>query len=766
MDILKDFLRSFRVNKQTYSINMLSLIPGLVCCLLILVWIMHEVSTDRFFSEIDRIVTVNGYHEGNEPFGGAPPAVAPVLKQEMPEVVASSRFCYAYSSVKSEERQYDFSSVYADPDLFRVLSLQFMDGQPFSGNETDKCVLFESVAKALFGNASPIGKFLEFGGEKLSVSGVIKDLPKNTTVHLEGLILPINRMGEENLSAWYNNSFRTYVLLSDAGKFPAFKEKIKDRAMQVRPENKLYLTSFSLKDRYLYQWGNIDYILLMGTIVFFILIIACINFVNLVTAGFLRNSFQTGVRKIVGATRKRLICSNFANTLFLVLLSFILAFIISIVVLPWFNLFIGSNFVIGDLLTPSVFGLGIGIIVVTTLIAGTYPAFFISSFNPLKVLRGHQGTGNRKSWFRNSLVVIQFTIAITLIICTLMVSKQIRMYHHLNIGYDRQEVMYVLLNDELKKNVVAFKSELLQEPAVKAVTISQTRPTGINWNGPGWNWEGRDPAVVPLVWFTYVDEDWAKVLGVKFKEGGFFTQDNRGIVINMKMAEIMGGTSWVDRYIDRGDENMKITGLLDNFQYNNFKMPSTPLVIRRIDDKTIGLANCVMLKVERKDLAGIYDFVREKAKELGGKPSVVGFLDDDVENLLYAEKQTSRMVSFFSGLAVLISCLGLFGLATFVTEQRRKEIGIRRVNGAKVGEIVWLLNVSFIKPVCVGFLIACPLGYYFMSRWLEGYLQRTELTLWIFIIAGIIATAIALVTIAWRSISAAVENPVKSLRSE
>lgn len=765
MNILKTFVRNFSANRQTCIINMLSLIPGLACCLLILLWVVFEVQTDRNFPKIDRIVTVNGYHEGLVPFAGAPPAVGPTLKQELPEVEAAARMAYAYDKIQYNTDKYNFISYNVDADIFGIFDFTFQEGIPFTDEEYDKCVISEKIAKAIFGKESALGKFLQFEDEKFVVCGVTRDLPKNTTVSVH-VFLPIRRQGE-SLNFWYNNSFYTYVLLKDASQITGFPDKIKDRAMKAAPGNKLYLTSFPLKDRYLIQYGNLKNVRLMGMIALFVLVIACINFVNLATAGFTRTSFQTGIRKVIGATRRSLLLTNFANTFLLVGLSFFIAVLLALALLPAFNLMIGRHFVSSDFLSPAIVWISVAIIGITTLLAGLYPSVYVSSFNPVKVLKGPHAVGGKGTWFRNFLVIAQFTIAITLIICTVVISKQIRMFQQMDLGYNHEEVVYVNLRNELVKKARVLKEELQEEPAVMAACIAQNVPAQINWNGTGWGWEGKDPAFVPLITFAFVDEDWAKVLGIRFKEGNFFTKDGEGVVINQKLAEMMGGTSWVDRYINRG-ENIKIVGVLDNFMYNNFKQESAPLVIFPLKDTDISrVGGCIMVRAKGENLTAIYDLVQKKARKLnGGEPAEVYFLDENVENMLYAEKQTTRMVSFFSVLAIVISCLGLFGLATFMMEQKRKEIGIRRVNGARIGEIVWLLNVNFLRPVVVSFLIACPLAYYLMSGWLESYLQRTELSWWIFVLAGCLTAMIAVVTLLWRSLRAATENPVNSLKSE
>ena len=767
MNLLKNFSRSFLANRQSYLINMLSLIPGLACCLLILVWLVFELGTDRCFPKIDRIVTVRGYHENSKPFGGAPPAVAPVVRAEMPEVESAARIVHAFWTVKYGKEEQNLLSRYTDASVFSIFDLKFAEGVPFTDDEVDKCVISQKVAGRLFGGASPVGKILEFDGGNYTVCGVTEDLPDNNTLGTQ-IFLPI-ASSVLNLDFWYNSGFQTYILLNDISQYDEFSRKIKDRAMQAAPQHKLYLKAGLLKERYLVEWGRMKFVRIVGAIALFILLIACINFINLATASFAKSSFQTGIRKVIGATRKGLVIHHLLNTFLLVVLSFGIALLLATGFLPWFNILMERSFTEVDFFAPVILEISAGVILMTTLLAGIYPALFVASFKPAKVLKGGQasGGGRGRSWFRDTLVVVQFTIAITLIVCTTLIFKQIRMFQQMNLGYDKEEVMYIEIKGELKKNAVALKAELEKEPSVVAVALAGHIPTQMYANGVGWSWEGMEPGQDPLVTFSYMDEDWGKVLDVHFKEGQFFSKDGEGVVINDKLADMMGGTTWVDRYIkQRG--NMKIVGVLDNFFFNDFRVGIGPLVILPMNPGyTEQLGGWLMVRAEGKKLSRIYDVLGAKAKDLnGGMPATIRFLNDDVEGMLYTEKQSTQMVSFFSVLAIVISCLGLFGLATFMMEQKRKEIGIRRVNGAKVSEIIWLLNVNFVKPVGVAFLLACPVSYYIMTLWLENYMQRTPINWWVFVLAGIITLTVAVVTLIWRSVKAATENPVNSLKSE
>ncbi len=325
--------------------------------------------------------------------------------------------------------------------------------------------------------------------------------------------------------------------------------------------------------------------------------------------------------------------------------------------------------------------------------------------------------------------------------------------------------MYVSLRSQSQRDkAFVLRDELLKETGVQAACVSTSVPAFIGWNGVGFGWEGKDPSLNPLISMLYADENFQKTYDIRLKAGTFYTEAEEGVLVNEKLAGMIGGDV-VGRYIERDGDKQEIIGVVKDFQFNDYKDVQEPLVIFPVSSKKpwVGVLS---VRMAGEKLGGTYELVRGRAKEIFGEEPVARFLDRDVEYWVTSERQFAQMVSFFSVLAVVISCLGLFGLATFMTDQKRKEIGIRRVNGAKVSEILWLLNTNFLRPIAVGFLIACPLAYYFMSRWLESYLQRTEMSWWIFLSAGALTVFVALTTLLWRSVRAAMENPVQSLRNE
>ncbi|MGL4292253.1 MAG: FtsX-like permease family protein, partial [Bacteroidales bacterium] len=576
------------------------------------------------------------------------------------------------------------------------------------------------------------------------------------------IVVPVMRQGE-GLNHWYNNSYRTYFLMDSTPDLMRFNEKIKNRVMDVRPEYDLYLMADLLVNRNLYVYDNIHRMRLMGLIALAVLLIACINFINLATAGFTKNSFQTGLRKILGASRGELIGQFLLNTFLITFFSFIMAIGLALLIFPVFNAMLGKSLVMSDLFAPSQLWMGMAVVIVTTLTAGIYPAWYLSSFKPLSLLKGNISKGSRNVLLREFLVAIQFCVSIVLIISTLVISKQIRMFKSMDLGYEWQEVMYLSLRNEHQMSKAALlKTELLKEPEVTAVSVSVSAPTNINWNGVGWKYNESDESLKTLITFNYADEDWASVYDLKFREGTYFSDSAKGVVINQKLLELMDTPTAMDKFIRYDGDELKIVGVLDQFKFNSFKSEAEPCVILPYEENIP--ANLINIRIQTENPQQTYEQIEKRAREIMGEKPVLRFLSHNLNFKLAEERRSLAMVNYFSVLAVLISCLGLFGLATFMIQQKRKEIGIRRVNGARIGEIIWLLNMSFIKPVFIGFLIACPIAWLLMRSWLSSYAEKTSLDLWIFIIAGLLTFIIAILTLVWRTWLAANENPVNCLK--
>lgn len=764
MNVFRQFYRKFTHNKLSFLINILSLVPGLLCSLLIFSWVQFQINFDGFHSNIDRITAVRTYWnvDGEQRYSfGAPYAVGPALKRDFPEVQQFARFSRYWQEITAGDQKFQFLLSPADPGIFQILDINLAEGTAFKEGEKNKCVISERCAKVLFGEKSAIGGFVTIMKEEFVVSGVLKeDWPRNSSIQPFSVLIPWDQK-RLNIQNEWGGSVQTLVLLNKAGDLPLFQEKIRDHYKELQAEES-YLDTYKLKDFHMVIEGNQSRVYLLSFLALFLLIVACINFINLATASFTAASLQTCIHKIMGITRLKLMYKYMANVFLLVLSAFTLAAILAVVCLPFFASLIGQTIRLDDYYNWQAVGLCVGIIGFTTLLSGLYPAVFLSSFQPIRVLKSKNLSGTKSNMFRNTLVSVQFIISIVLIISILTVSRQLDMYNNLNLGYEREELIYVDLRGTSQGTAFVLKQELLKEPSVVAASACQDLPVDIGYNT---RYEKEGQAL--RAYFTHTDNDWLKVMGIKMQEGSFFTDETPGVVINDEAKKIMGWNLSTDENFARSDSGyLKITGVMDKFLFNNFKEKQPLLIIYPLKGNVFNLEpSYLLVRASGRTLTAMYDLVRHKVKEVD-RGGTVGFLDDLTQQFLLEEQQMMKIISIFSGLAVVISCLGLLGMAIYITERKRKEIGIRRVNGAKVSEIVLLLNANLIRPVAIAFLVACPLAYYIMSRWLEHYLHRVNIGWEIFALAGFITICIVILTLTWRSWKAANENPVNCLRDE
>lgn len=768
MNVFRQFYRKFTHNKLSFLINILSLVPGLLCSLLIFSWVQFQINFDGFHTNIDRIIAVRmcWNYEGEQRYTvGTVHAVGPALKRDFPEVQQFARYNTYYREISAGDQKFQHPVTSADPGIFKILDINLVEGTVYEEGEENKCIISERWAKVLFGDKSPIGESVTIEGEELVVSGVLKeDWPRNSSIHFSVLIPKTAK--RDGIQNEWGGSNQTLVLLDKAENFPLFREKIRDHYKELQQEE-YQLDAYKLKDLHLVIEGNQSRVYLLSFLALFLLIVACINFVNLATASFTATSLQTCIHKIMGITRLKLMYKYIVNVFLLVLSAFILAAVLAVVCLPFFASLIGQTVRLDDYYNWQFVGLCAGMIGFTTLLSGLYPAVFLSSFQPIRVLKNKTLVGTKSNMFRNSLVSVQFIISIVLIISILIVSRQLNMYNNLNLGYEREEIIYVDLHGTDRGTASVLKQELLKEPAVVAASACQNLPVNISYNGGGWEWEGKTEEGYVQFYFTHADNDWLKVMGTKMQEGSFFTDETPGVVINDEAKKKIGWNSCTDKYLGRGGDNSyRIRGVTDKFLFNNFKVEQPPLVIFPLKGNAFGLEpSYLLVRASGRTLTAMYDLVQHKVKEVD-RGGTVGFLNDLTQRYLLEEQQMMKIISIFSGLAIVISCLGLFGMAIYVIERRRKEVGIRRVNGAKVSEIVLLLNASLLRPVAIAFLLACPLAYYIMNRWLEHYLYRVNIGWEIFVLAGFMTVCVVILTLSWRSWKAANENPVKCLRDE
>lgn len=774
------FLRYLRSSKHNGIMNMLSLVPGLTCCLLILMWLVPEVQTDHCFPKLDRIVMVCGQHTGQAPFVGAPPALAPHAKQECPEVELATRITYAGNTVSLESNStVPMVSFFSDADVFGIFDLKLINGHFYTDNENDKCNISKSAAMQLFGSVNVVDSLIITDNGRYYVCGVFEDLPHNTTVmanmvfnaadlYTSGLrvLLPMSSSEYKTYNdVWYNNSFMTYVLLRKAEQIDSFGKKIHGRAGDNIKD--FYLSVFPLKDKYLHSEGTLQRIILMLIIALVVLFIACINFINMATASFSTTAIKTGIHKILGASRQMLICRYLFNTFLLVLLSLILSISLSWLVLPLFCQIIDNVVLFSALLNPTVILLMVSIVFVTTFLAGLYPAIFLSSFQPISVLKG-RGVIVGEQKLRYVLVGLQFGASLILVVCCLVIVLQIHRFNNLDLGYDYEKIVNIDTKNKTqysKKDVLI--NELLQDSHISAVSRSLSSPASCPWNGVGFDWDGRDPNFEPLVYFNYCDENFLSVYNMKLAEGRFFTKGSDEVVINQEFAHLIGDSAILGRRLVVDNMQRTIVGVLGDCRLMNYNQANRPYILCQYPDWLVYPVDILSVRGTSDCSASqLYNIVYAKSKEIFGEEPSICFVDSQLQRYVHNECQLAKMMTFFSILAIFISCVGLFGVATFMIERCRKEIGVRRVNGASVSEIIKMLLIWFVNPIMVGYIIACPIAYFLMKHWLMSYPDRIHLSWWIFVVSGIFMCIVAVLILIWRIYKAAVSNPIDSLKSE
>lgn len=766
--------RKLMKNKTVNSLGIAGLVVGLVCVMYIFFWITDEVSYDRFHSRLDRIFVVHAYlaeGKSEHTFRGCPPAVAPSLKNEYPEVEATCRYLPPYFQylIAFGDKKNIESTAMADFSLFDIFSLPFVYGDKGEENTPNRIILTETTAQKYFGKTNPVGKTVRLDNNSdMLVVGVIRDIPHNSSISFNVLI-PLDKfkdyVGREDfLTTWYNNAFTTFGLLKTTDGFDKIASNITRRIQKEMPESTNYLRAYKFEDTYLYEQKNIRSVRIFGLIAVLVLIASTLNFINLSTARSSKQAKETGLRKTFGASKIHLVLLGYMDTAVICLLSFISAIILALIGLPFFNNLIGKEIDFTILFSWIPLLALIGVYLVTVLLAGSYPAFFLSSFSPKQTLSSGFKTVKSRGMFRNAMVVVMFAISVVLLSSTLIVSQQTRYLQCMDLGFEKEQLMYVKLNGKLKDQVNSLKEEIGRTPGVVSSTVMSHLPTMIGNNGEGWSWQGKDPNFKPLVTNWGTDEDLVKTLGAKLVEGRYFNKHENGIVINKAFADLIGWKNFADKTLDAYGGHHRILGVVNNIHYNELSKSTMPMVIQYVGADYV---NYLMIKVNMKTVATTLASIRNVCKTLEPDyPTEYAFLNDEYNELLASEKNLGKLVGVFSAFMVIVLCLGLLGVVLFLIEQKVKEIGIRKC----LGESVISICARFVKPfVILGILaslIAMPLTWLAMDRWLQNYAFRIDISVWVFVFSGFAAISIAVITVLWQSWRAATINPLQALRYE
>jgi putative ABC transport system permease protein len=776
-------LRNIRRHQWYSFINVAGLALGMACCVLILVWVVDEVGTDRFHEKADSIYIVRTtQHYGSRTVTGtgSVPALGPALKAEYPEVRNAARVQNGQSEhlLEHGDRAFREPVQMADAGIFEIFSFPLVRGSVkdlFAGPGV--MVLSESAARRMFGDEDPIGRTLVLDKTyDFKVAGVMKDIPRNSSIRFDIWVpfeLAPRLYNRPNyLSTWTNMAFQTYVETAPGTDVAAFNRKINGRIRRSDPRTILEPSLYPFKDLYLRIWGGMESVRIFSAIALLILFVACVNFMNLATARAARRAREVGLRKVVGAGRGQVMRQFFGESLVFTFISLILAFFLIGLVLPAFAQLTGKTVTIGEFLRPSVLA-GIGLVaLVTGVLAGVYPAVFLSSFRPGTVLKDAPGSGSRGGLFRKVLVVFQFALSGALIVGTIVIFGQVRYMKTKSLGFDRDHLLYLRLEGALLNDVEAAKQELLRIPGVRSATATAFSPIGVYNNGNGWDWEGRDPKVDPLVTYWGVDADFLDTFGMRlargesFKPGGTtFVTD---VIINENFAGLIGAADVLGLRLSQGPMSLRIIGVVEDFHFTPLTREIGPIIV--YCDPTYRAITAYRFMFLRLDpanvtatLASIERTVRARNP---GYSFEYRFLDDDYDRLYRSVESEMGIVRTFTLLAILISSLGLFGLAAYTAEQRRKEIGVRKVLGASVPGIVALLAGEYARWILAANLVSVPVSYVLMKGWLRDYPYRIHLGWGIF--AGAVAATliIAQLTVIGQAVRSARTNPADVLRQE
>jgi len=799
---MKTAYRNLMKSKGFSFINIFGLATGLACCILIMLFVLDELSYDRYHENAHRI-----YRMGNRGIvnnnldltARSSPPLGEVLKHEFPEVEAVTRMRnYGFPVFRHNDRVFSEEKVFwTDPSFFDVFTVTFITGDAKTAlNRPDAIVLTESMARKYFGDEDPMGKIINSDNRQdLIVTAVVRDVPRNSHFHFDFLESIVGRQDVQS-PVWYFNDYYTYILLRQGASPKALEEKLFETVKQhVGPQiqgvlgitiDEFFasggdfryfpqkLTDIHLKSHIDFELepnGHIAYVYIFSSIALGILLIACINFVNLSTARSTMRAREVGIRKAVGSRRHQLIRQFLAETMLMSLMAMVVALAMAQLLLPAFNSLAQKDMTIP--LFSSIYGLPlmVGFALLIGFIAGAYPAWFLASFHPVDVLRGGMIRGRRRSTLRSVLVILQFSISIVLIIGTLVIRNQLAFIQNTNLGFSKDQVVVIKKTDDLGEQVQAFKQELVKYPQIMSVS-NCTELMGNPFELAAFIAEGTSGEETHLANYLGADADFLKTFQIELLDGRFFDVDRRegqvNVVLNETMVRTMGIEDPVGKHLINGiNTSVKypIIGVVKDFHFESFHQRLRPLLLFSLQPREVG--RYVSVRVRTEDIQETLSFIDQTWRRFtADQPFEYEFFDDHFARIFLSEEKTAQIFLVFSVLAIIIASLGLFGLSAFITEQRTKEIGIRKVLGSSVPGILVLLIQQFSKWVLIANLVSWPVAYFVMRRWLENFAYRTSMGLHIFLISSALAFLIAVLTVSYQSVRAAFTNPVKSLRYE
>ena len=793
---LKIALRNIKEQKGYSFINIASLAIGLSCCILIVLYIKYEFSYDKYHNDAQHIYRVVREYQGRPVwFNSSEHPLAASLKEDFPEVVKSTRVKKndEVGVVEYNSKRFNEEGIYfVDQDFLETFTFPLVLGDTHTAlKEPFSVLLTQEMAEKYFGNEEPVGKSLrikEWYGERkydYRVRGVLKNIPENSHFTFDFLVsyntlYTLKRGGRDSVETWDYYEPKTYIMLEShadpmnlKGKFPAFLRKYKGEESASERLHLQPLTDIHLGGNLRYELetnSDMKYIYSFSAIAFFIMLIACLNYINLSVARSSKRAVEVGMRKVVGANKAQLVRQFLGESIVFSVLALMISLLLVDLVLAVFGTLLGKNLTLSLFQDLGMLLIFLGSAILIGFLSGSYPAFFISSFRPIQIIKGTLRIGSKGSAvFRNSLVIIQFVVSIILIVCTFVIHNQLSYIRNRNLGFDKEQIVTIYTMDRnLEENPEPLKKELLRNPEILGISASLDLPitirrtTAVEWNEQG---ERQKSGFN----FTFVDYDFFDVYDIEVIKGRNFSEDfstdkEQAIVINETAARSLGWEDPVGRQIYSQGREWTVIGMTEDFHFQSLHLKIDPLIFLFYEGRGVDYFS---IKVSPSNIPGAIGFIEEKWRTFSPEfPFQYAFLDERIDKIYKAEQKLGQSFNIFTFIALSIACLGLIGLAAFISEQKRKEIGIRKVLGADFHSIIVLLAKEFMKCIAAASVIAWPIGYFVMDRWLQNFAYRTSIGIEIFILSGLVAFVFALITVSYQSIKAAVANPIDSLRYE
>jgi putative ABC transport system permease protein len=788
---VKIAIRNIKKHKGYSFINISGLAVGMACCILILLWVKDELSYDQFHENADRIyrVTEHQYNSSGDyfPVAVTPWPLAEALKNDFPEIAESARLRILSGLLVSykDKRIYEKDLVAADPSFLKVFSFPLLEGDRETAlTEPNTILITEDAAARYFGRKDPIGKILTFHNRfNFKVTGILKDVPHNSHIQFDFLVPFESTLREFGWTdSWGTNNYTTYIQLAENASVQHISDKVSDYLKKHNERTRTKLVLQPLQDIHLRSDYGIDlyghtentaiYVYAFSVIAMFVLLIACINFMNLSTARSEKRSKEVGLRKVVGASRLNIISQFYGESLFLTFVSFVSAILLVYLILPVFNNLSGKLLSFDSMKEPVILLGLIALMLITGVVSGSYPALIQSSFKPVDSIKGigrRASSRSGKSLFRRILVVTQFTLSTMLIVGTLIVHNQIHYMLDKDLGYEKESMIYFIKRANVRSQYDAFKSELLSDPNITEVTTSSDVPTYTVHSTSGFSWEGKDPEINFLIHQFSVDFDYIKTFNMKIIAGRDFSKEfpvdasTQSFIVNETVVRAMALENPVGSKFTLYRNSGQIIGVVEDFHFKSLQKEIEPLVLRIEPQRDSYVFVKFMSGKAKEAIASITRVYNSFNPEF---PLQYKFLDEEIERLYNSVQKTKTIFNYFTFIAIFISCLGLYGLASYMAQQKTKEIGIRKVLGASILNIVTNFSKEFTLLVCVANAIAWPLAYFAMNTWLHNFAYRIKMDPFLFIYAGLVSTLLGLLTVSYHTMKSALANPVNSIRYE